>query len=109
MSKVEQINKQGQQCNRSGEVVLCPYLKGKIKMNIANNNNTAIINNLLKAPTMKTVKEIMDETGFSYRHLVRLCHEDKIVYIKAGKKFLINYEKFIEYLNTGDKNADSSN
>ncbi|MCI9565918.1 MAG: helix-turn-helix domain-containing protein [Eubacterium sp.] len=51
---------------------------------------------------MKTIKEIMDETHFSYRHIVGLCHENKIVYIKAGKKFLINYEKFIEYLNTGD-------
>ena len=59
--------------------------------------------NILKAPIMKTVKEIMEETGFSYRHLVRLCHENRIVYIKAGKKFLINYEKFVEYLNTGER------
>lgn len=56
----------------------------------------------IKAPIMKTIKEIMDETHFSYRHIVGLCHENKIVYIKVGKKFLINYEKFIEYLNTGD-------
>lgn len=51
---------------------------------------------------MKTIKEIMAETGFSYRHLAQLCHQNKIVYIRTGKKFLINYEKFIEYLNTGD-------
>lgn len=56
----------------------------------------------LKLPTMKTIKEIMTETGFSYRHLAQLCHQNKIVYIRTGKKFLINYEKFIEYLNTGD-------
>ena len=54
-------------------------------------------------PTMKTVKEIMQETGLAYRHIIHLCQTDKVVYIKAGKKFLINYEKFIEYLNTGDK------
>lgn len=57
----------------------------------------------LKVPTMKTIKELMNETGFSYRHIVSLCRDEKIVYIKAGKKFLINYEKFIEYLNTGDR------
>ncbi len=56
----------------------------------------------LKLPVMKTIKEIMAETGFSYRHLAQLCHQNKIVYIRTGKKFLINYEKFIEYLNTGD-------
>ena len=56
----------------------------------------------LKLPVMKTIKEIMTETGFSYRHISQLCHQNKIVYIRTGKKFLINYEKFIEYLNTGD-------
>ncbi len=56
----------------------------------------------LKLPVMKTIKEIMEETGFSYRHLAQLCHQNKIVYIRTGKKFLINYEKFVEYLNTGD-------
>lgn len=57
----------------------------------------------LKMPVMKTIKQIMEETGFSYRYLAQLCHHDKIVYVRTGKKFLINYEKFIEYLNTGDK------
>lgn len=57
----------------------------------------------LKMPVMKTIKQIMEETGFSYRYLAQLCHQDKIVYVRTGKKFLINYEKFIEYLNTGDR------
>ena len=63
------------------------------------NNGTLV----LKAPIMKTIKEIMEETKFSYKHIVSLCRENKIVYIKSGKKYLINYEKFIEYLNVGDK------
>lgn len=58
---------------------------------------------VLKMPVMKTIKQIMEETGFSYRYLAQLCHQNKIVYVRTGKKFLINYEKFIEYLNTGDK------
>lgn len=62
---------------------------------------------IMKVPTMKTIKEVMQETGLSYRHIVYLCHNDKIVYIKAGKKFLINYEKFIDYLNMGDQNIAS--
>ena len=57
----------------------------------------------LKMPVMKTIKQIMDETGFSYRYLAQLCHQNKIVHVRTGKKFLINYEKFIEYLNTGDQ------
>ena len=61
----------------------------------------------MKVPTMKTIKEVIQETGLSYRHIVYLCHNDKIVYIKAGKKFLINYEKFIDYLNMGDQNIAS--
>ena len=61
----------------------------------------------MEIPTMKTIKEVMQETGLSYRHIVHLCHDDKIIYIKAGKKFLINYEKFIDYLNMGDKNMAS--
>lgn len=54
---------------------------------------------LQKLPVMKSIKEMMELTGFSYMHLRSLCMENKIVHIRAGKKYLINYDKFCDYLN----------
>ena len=58
---------------------------------------------VLKMPIMKPIKQIMEETGLSYKYLVQLCQQNKITHIRTGKKYLINYEKFIEFLNVGDK------
>ncbi|MCH5257023.1 MAG: DNA-binding protein [Lachnospiraceae bacterium] len=55
---------------------------------------------------MKTITEVENETGLSYRLLLTLCKENKVAHIKAGRKFLINYEKLIDYLNTGDTEAE---
>ncbi|MDE6389491.1 MAG: DNA-binding protein [Lachnospiraceae bacterium] len=48
---------------------------------------------------MKSIKEMVELTGFSYMHLRNLCLENKIVHIRAGKKYLINYDRFCDYLN----------
>ncbi|WP_313163997.1 helix-turn-helix domain-containing protein [Sedimentibacter sp.] len=53
-------------------------------------------------PTMCTIQEMMHKTGFSYRQLMRMCKENKIVHIRVGNKYLINYEKFIDYLSIGE-------
>ncbi len=58
----------------------------------------------IKVPTMCSIKEMQEKTGFSYRQLMRMCKENKIVYIRVGNKYLINYEKFIDYLSTGEAN-----
>lgn len=80
------------------------------------NTNTAIKNNLRviegdnsrqptdngglqKLPVMKSIKEMVELTGFSYMHLRNLCLENKIVHIRAGKKYFINYDRFCDYLN----------
>lgn len=77
------------------------------------NTNTAVKNNLRvieddnrqdsgemqKLPVMKSLKEMVKLTGFSYMHLRSLCLENKIVHIRAGKKYLINYDRFCDYLN----------
>ncbi len=60
----------------------------------------------LKIPRMLKIDEAAAEFGLT-RHFVRqLCLNDKIVYVKAGRKYLINAEKLAEYLNTGDKNFE---
>lgn len=54
-------------------------------------------------PTMITIREIADRTGVSYDAVRKLCLQGKIVHIRVGKKYLINFEKFCEYLNEGEK------
>lgn len=60
------------------------------------NTNTVVI------PRMRTIQQVSELTGFPYKRIMMLCKSDKIVYIKAGAKYLINLDKFIEYLNNGD-------
>lgn len=50
-------------------------------------------------PRMKTIKEMAGLTGLSYTMLRNLCLENKIVHVRAGKKYLINYDRFVDYLN----------
>lgn len=54
-------------------------------------------------PTMLTLRETAARTGLSYDYVRKLCLQGKIVYVRAGSKFLVNMEKFIEFLNNGEK------
>ena len=48
---------------------------------------------------MVTIKEAAEKTGLSYYYIRKLCLEKKVVHITAGRKVLINEEKFINFLN----------
>ena len=37
-----------------------------------------------------------------------MCKQNKIVHIKSGNKFLVNVDKFIEFLNTGETEVESN-
>lgn len=59
-------------------------------------------------PRMMTIEQLIDtvkqadENTAITRYFVRqLCKENKIVHIKAGQKYLINYDKFVDFLNNG--------
>ncbi len=52
-------------------------------------------------PRMRTIKETSSETGIPYHTIRQWCLAGEIMYIKAGTKYLINLDKFIEFLNTG--------
>lgn len=52
---------------------------------------------------MLTLRQAAEQTGLAYEHLRRLCLQRKIVFVKAGCKYLVNLEKLIEYLNTGEQ------
>lgn len=53
-------------------------------------------------PEMVSINECSARTGVSYDWIRKLCLQGKIVHIRAGSKYLINWNKFVEYLNTGD-------
>lgn len=57
----------------------------------------------MTVPTMVSINQARNETGLSYEFLRSLIREGKITYIKTGKKFLINLEKLVEYLENGEQ------
>lgn len=56
-------------------------------------------------PTMVTINELSEKTGVSTFAIRKMVKNNKIVYVTIGKKVLINYEKFLQYLNTGEEKA----
>ena len=55
-------------------------------------------------PEMLTIREVSNRTGLAYGYIRQLCLNDEIVCRRAGKKWLVNYGKFIDYLNGENKN-----
>ena len=75
-------------------------VKNNLRVIEGDNNRQSTDNRgLQKLPVMKSIKEMVELTGLSYMHLRNLCLENKIVHIRAGKKYLINYDRFCDYLN----------
>lgn len=59
----------------------------------------------MTVPKMIGIAEASKQTGLSYDFIRKLCLQDKIVYVRAGVKYLINWDKLVEFLNQGEKNA----
>ena len=59
-------------------------------------------------PEMVTIKEAARRTGVSYDFIRKLCLQNKIVYVKAGSKYLVNFGKFCEYLDEGEQKGATS-
>lgn len=53
-------------------------------------------------PEMVTIKTASARTGLSYDFLWKLCKQGRIVHVRSGNKYYINFGKLIDYLNTGD-------
>ncbi len=54
-------------------------------------------------PTMLTICETTELTGLTDYSIRRLIKESKIVYIKVGSKYLVNFESLVAYLNLGER------
>ena len=56
----------------------------------------------IKAPRMRTITEAAKEVGLPVYFVRNLVKQNKIVYITAGRKSLVNVDSLIGYLNTGE-------
>lgn len=54
-------------------------------------------------PEMISMREAAKRTGLSYGALRKMMSRGELVYVKIGKKFLINAGKLCELLNGGEK------
>ena len=57
-------------------------------------------------PVMKTIEETARYFGLPKHLCRRAVLEGKVVYVRTGKKYLINIEKFAEWLNTGEQTPE---
>nr|DAH61390.1 MAG TPA: Helix-turn-helix XRE-family like protein [Caudoviricetes sp.] len=58
-----------------------------------------------KIPTMLTIPQIVERfPALNYNFVRRLCIENKICYVRVGRgRYLINLEKFVDWLNGDEK------
>lgn len=56
-------------------------------------------------PTMLTIKETAQKAGLAEHYVRQLILQNKVIHVKAGKKYLINFELFVNFLNTGECTA----
>ena len=53
----------------------------------------------LNIPTMLTIKETAEKTHLAEAYIRRLVWNNQICYVRSGKKYLVNLEKLIDFLN----------
>lgn len=56
-------------------------------------------------PKMATINECAKIVKLAKYHIRQLVLQGKVKYVKAGKKYLINLNSLIEYLNNGETEA----
>lgn len=52
-----------------------------------------------KVPRMEPIRTAAAESGLSYDAIRKLCLQGKITYIRSGSKYLINMDRFADFLN----------
>ena len=68
----------------------------------------------MSTPRMRTIKEVVEElklidekTAIREHYVRELVNTNKIPYVKAGRKILVNFDAFIEYLQRPQQIDDS--
>lgn len=60
------------------------------------------MNGKIELPKMATIQECAELSGLAKYAIRRLVLENKIKFIKLGKKYLVNFDNLVEYLNNGE-------
>ena len=60
------------------------------------------MNGKIELPKMATIKECAELSGLAKYAIRRLVLENKIKFIKLGKKYRVNFDNLVEYLNNGE-------
>ena len=60
------------------------------------------MNDDIPVPTMLTIRETASKSNIASNYIRKLCLTNRICHKRVGSKYLINWEKFIEYLNSSD-------
>ena len=53
----------------------------------------------MKSPTMLSIKEVAERTKLPTYTIRRLIEMKKVAFINNGRKYYVNYEQLVEYLN----------
>lgn len=53
-------------------------------------------------PQMETINEASKISGLAKYRIRQMVLQNKVKYVRAGKKYLINIESLIDYLNNGE-------
>ena len=61
----------------------------------------------METPQMVTINQAAEIVGLAKYHIRQLVLQNKIKFVKSGKKYFINLSTLIKYLETGD-NENSS-
>ena len=62
-----------------------------------------------KLPQMLTIKEAAKKAGLKPYFVRQLVLQNKIKYVKSGRKYLINLNSLIEFLNAGENEPVQNN
>ncbi len=50
-------------------------------------------------PRMTTIRETAKATGMSEYAVRKMVKQNEVVFVKAGTKYLINFDRFVDFLN----------
>ena len=75
-------------------------LAKQVKRSITMNKRKKLIQELPECPNLLSLNELTEKTGLPYQLLRKMIvEENKVPYIRVGKKYLINYRVFLDTLN----------
>lgn len=67
------------------------------------------MNKEIDVPCMITINEAAQIVKLAKYHIRQLVLQDKVKYVKAGRKYLLNLDSLINYLQNGDKKERTEN